>query len=364
MTDLLIQHSAAPAHTGAQGPHRLDELDGYLTCAEITDVTHDVKSFGFELPGPASLRFLPGQYLTFRMLIGGQHVERCYTLSSSPTTPDRLTITVKRVPGGVVSSWLHDHLRVGDAIGVSGPNGQFSSAVHPSDKYLFLTAGSGITPAMSMLRALRETGDPASVVFVHSARTPDDIIFRDELHAMAAAPGVTVAILCEGDSPAEQWHGSRGRLTVQDLFRVAPDLLSREIFTCGPTPYMESVREMLGVLGVDPAHSHEESFVLGAGTKVDRRDADGTSTTYQVELRRSGQVVECDSTTTILDAVALAGITLPSSCGEGMCGTCKLTLLSGHVDMRHAGGIRPREIEQNKILPCCSTPIGDVAIDA
>ena len=364
MTDLLIPPPAAPGHTQARAPYRLDELDGHLTCTEIHDVTHDVKSFGFELPGQASLRFLPGQYLTFRLLIDGEHVERCYTISSAPTRPELLTITVKRVPGGVVSTWLHDCLRVGDAIGASGPKGQFSSALHPSSRYLFLTAGSGITPAMSMLRTLRETADPADVVFVHCARTPDDIIFRDELEAGAVERGVRVAVVCESDSPSEQWHGPRGRLSLQTLLETAPDLLSREIFTCGPPPYMEGVRHLLEGLGVDPAHSHEESFVLGSGTAVGPAVDAGSSTTYEVELRRSGHVVECDSTTTILDAAARAGITLPSSCGEGMCGTCKLTLLSGQVDMQHAGGIRPREIAQNKILPCCSTPTGDVAIDA
>jgi glycine betaine catabolism B len=362
MTDMLIRAAGAPAQAGT---HFLDELDGYLTCTEIVDITHDVKSFAFELPGPGLLRFQPGQYLTFRLLVDGERVERCYTISSPPTRPDRLTITVKRVPGGVVSNWLHDHLRVGDAIGASGPFGRFSSAIHPADRYLFLTAGSGITPAMSMLRTLCDTADLASVVFVHCARSPDDIIFRDELDALAAEYGVTVAILCEADSPGEQWGGPRGRLTLPALLQVAPDLLGREIFTCGPPPYMEAVRELLGLLGTDPARAHEESFELGGATSITEAGQADLATTHRVvDFRRSGRIVECDSSTTILDAAARAGVPLPSSCGEGMCGTCKLTLLSGRVDMRHAGGIRPREIAQNKILPCCSTPLEDLVVDA
>lgn len=367
MTDMLTSPAPAPTQNHAQ--YWVDEVDGYISCTEIVDITHDVKSFSFELPGPASLRFLPGQFLTFRFLINGERVERCYTISSAPTRPECLTITVKRVPGGVVSNWLHDHVRVGDAIGVSGPFGQFSSAIHPADKYLFLTAGSGITPAMSMLRTLCDAGKESNVVFVHCARTPDDIIFRDELEAMAAARGVTVAILCESDSPGEQWRGPRGRLTLSALFQAAPDLLSREIFTCGPPPYMAAVRELLDLVGVDQARSHEESFVLGpaapvTGTSVTDTEPAGTGTTHKVDFRRSGQVVECDTDTTILEAAARAGIPLPSSCGEGMCGTCKVMLLSGRVDMRHAGGIRPREMAQDKILACCSRPLDDVGIDA
>lgn len=367
MTDMLVWSGSAPAQAAAPRPHAIywvDEFDGYLTCIGVVDVTHDVKSFSFEVPGPVWLRFLPGQYLTLRLLVGGQRVERCYTISSSPTRPDRLTITVKRVPDGVVSNWLHDHLQVGDILGASGPFGRFSNALHASDKYLFLTAGSGITPAMSMLRAMRDASDPADVVFVHSARTPDDIIFRDELEALAVEAGVEIAILCEGDSASEEWAGLRGRLTMQALFEVAPDVLSREVFTCGPGPYLEAVRDLLVRLGADPARAHEESFTVGAGPASPDTEVEPTGTTFQVSFRRSGQVVECDSATTILEAAARAGVQLPSSCGEGMCGTCKLTMLSGAVDMQHAGGIRPREIQQDKILTCCSTPTADVALDA
>lgn len=364
MTDMLISPQAAPSRSEIHDRHRVGELDGYLTCTEIVDVTHDVTSFGFELPDRASLHFLPGQFLTFRFLIDGERVDRCYTISSAPTRPEQLMITVKRVPDGAVSNWLHDHLRVGDAIGASGPFGQFSSTIHPADTYLFLTAGSGITPAMSMLRTLRDNADPSSVVFVHSARTPDDIVFRDELEAVAAEPGVSVVILCENDSPGEQWHGPRGRLTLPMLLEAAPDLRGRETFTCGPPPYMAAVRELLGLAGADQSRCHEESFVFGAAVSVPEQPTAGGVTTHQVDFRRSGRVVECDPNTTILEAAAHAGITLPSSCGEGMCGTCKLSLLKGRVDMRHSGGIRQREINQDKILACCSKPLEDLAVDA
>lgn len=363
MTDMLTSPATAPVRSRTQAPHRVRELDGYLTCTGIVDVTHDVKSFAFELPDRAALHYLAGQFLTFRFLIDGDRVERCYTISSAPTRPE-LTITVKRVPGGVVSNWLHDHLRVGDAIGASGPLGQFSSLIHPADKYLFLTAGSGITPAMSMLRTLHDTADPASVVFVHSARTPDDIIFRDELETLAVESGASVVILCENDSPGERWRGPHGRLTLPALVAAAPDLLGREVFTCGPPPYMEAARELLGRAGVDQSRCHEESFVFGAAAPGTQALPVGTGTTHRMEFRRSGRVVECEPDTTVLEAAAHAGITLPSSCGEGMCGTCKLTLLSGRVDMRHSGGIRPREINQDRILACCSKPLEDLAIDA
>lgn len=362
MTELLTR-AAETTNPSAGAARWFDEIDGSLECSGIVDVTHDVKSFAFQLPAGGLLRFRPGQYLTFVFDIDGAEIERCYTISSPPTRPELLTITVKRVPGGPVSNWLHDQLAVGDRVRASGPYGTFSMAEHPAPRYLFLSAGSGITPMMSMTRTLSDRPDPTDVVFVHNARGPDDIIFRDELDALAARPGLAIATICEGDSPSERWEGPRGRLTLPILSAVAPDLLDREIFSCGPPPYMTAVRELLARAGVDPARCHQESFVLGADAP--ERSEPGTVTErYTVELRRSGREITCDAGTTILEAAQQAGMTLPSSCGEGVCGTCKSALLHGRVDMQHAGGIRPREIADNKVLLCCSRPLDNLVIDA
>lgn len=339
-----------------------DDLDDTLVCAEVADVTHDVRSFVLRPAQPAAYRFQPGQHLTLTVEMDGQAVSRCYSIASSPWRPDELTITVKRVPGGLVSNWLHDHLRPGDPVTVAGPLGRFSTAHHPAEKYLFLSAGSGITPLMSMLRTIHGAREPVDVVFVHHARTPADIIFRDELRGIEAEhPGVRVVVVCEDDAEHERWTGPRGRVTLPMLLGVAPDLVDREVFTCGPAPYMQAVRGLLAQAGAAPDRCHEESFDLATGIAP---VATSTGPTYTVELRRSGRTVECDESTTLLAATAQAGLSLPSSCQEGMCGTCKTTLVSGRVEMNHAGGIRPREIAQDKILLCCSTPREDLVLDA
>jgi ferredoxin-NADP reductase len=349
--------------TTVEGAH-LDwrDLDDTLTCAEVADVTHDVRSFVLRPVQPVAYRFQPGQHLTLTVEMDGQAVSRCYTIASSPWRPDELTITVKRVPGGLVSNWLHDHLRPGDPVTVDGPLGRFSTAHHPAEKYLFLSAGSGITPLMSMLRTIHGAREPVDVVFVHHARTPADIIFRDELRVIEAEhPGVRVVVVCEDDAEHERWTGPRGRVTLPMLLDVAPDLIDREVFTCGPAPYMEAVRGLLAQAGADPDRCHEESFDLATGAAP---VTISTGPAYTVELRRSGRTVECDESTTVLAAAARAGLSLPSSCQEGMCGTCKTTLVSGRVEMNHAGGIRPREIAQDQILLCCSTPREDLVLDA
>lgn len=353
-----------------------EEFDEALVCSEVLQVTHDVKSFVLRPTSPRLFVFDPGQHLTVHASIDGRRVDRCYTIASSPLQPEALTITVKRVHGGPVSNWLHDRVGPGDQIAVSGPLGDFSTVRHPAGKYLFLSAGSGITPLMSMARTMRDRGDTADVVFVHNARTPDDIIFRGELHRIAVeCPGIRTVAICEGDALRERWTGLRGWLTLPMLQAIAPDLAEREAFTCGPPAYMAAVRTILAQAGVDARRRHEESFtfagegVSGSQSSVTEKSPvtakpSGRSDGFAVEFRRSGRTINCDPDDTVLTAAARAGITVPSSCGEGVCGTCKTTMLSGSVDMDHRGGIRPREIAQDKILLCCSTPREDLVIDA
>ena len=232
-----------------------------LVCRQIQDITHDVKTFLFEPAQPALFQHEPGQFVTLQLQIDGRSVSRCYTISTPPTRPHLLGITVKRQPGGLVSNWLHDTMTPGKRISADGPFGVFTIGRHRSAKYLFLSGGSGITPVMSMTRTLYDLGSDADVLFVHSARTPADIIFRRELETMASTvPTVRVVPVCEQDAPREPWGGLRGYLSVEMLKLLAPDLAERTVFCCGPAPYMAAVRRMLGEAGFDMQNYHEESF--------------------------------------------------------------------------------------------------------
>lgn len=376
MTALL---PAAPASTPllASWPAPecwLDTDETELVCRAVLDVTHNVKSFCLASPDGSVFAFEPGQFVTLELEIDGQSISRCYTISSPPTRPHLLSITVKRVTGGPVSNWLHDTMAPGARLRVRAPLGGFTLRAPVAARYLFLSAGSGITPLMSMTRTLADLGSDADVLFVHSARTPADIVFRRELDAITAVhPNIRVAYVCEADHETERWQGLRGRLSAAVLMAMAPDVHERVTYTCGPAPYMASVRTILTELGCDLASYHEESFTfetvvaaLGADADAPGTDADDDSgiVTHSVELVRSGVTLRCGATQTILDAAYAAGVRVPASCTQGMCGTCKSSKLSGEVDMQHNGGIRPREIAQGKILLCCSTPLGDVRIDA
>lgn len=379
-----------PPHPSGLSTWGDDEDESLLVCQAVLDVTHDVKTFTFASPEGHLFHFEPGQFVTLRLDVDGTEVLRSYTVSSPPTRPHALSITVKRTPGGVVSPWLHDTVRPGTALRVQPPLGVFSTSRHPAQKYLFLSAGSGITPLMSMTRTLADLGRDADVVFVHSARTPADIIFRKELEALEALHPwlrVRTVVASTGDEPG--WSGLTGHLDGPMLTSAVPDCADREVFVCGPLPYMDAVRTALLAAGLPEAKYHQETFsferldlgeapadasleaedverVADAAADAGGGAAAATSTEegFAVQFTRSGCSIRCGRDETILQAAFRAGLTPPSSCSEGVCGTCKTTLVEGEVDMQHQGGIRPREVKMGKVLLCCSKPLTDVSVEA
>jgi ferredoxin-NADP reductase len=365
-----------PAFWRALGATWSSDEEETLVCCQVRQETHDVKSFFFMSREGRTFSFEPGQFITLELEIDGETINRCYTISSSPTRPHTISITVKRVPGGKVSNWLHDNLRAGDAVRVLGPAGEFTCARHAAGKYLFLSAGSGITPLMSMSRAHHELGEDRDIVFVHSARTPDDIIFARELDLIAAnQQHFRTSFVCERLGQRTNWPGITGFLTLPLLRLIAPDFMEREIFTCGPAPYMKAVRDLLDEAGFDRQRYHEESFSFdslspaeqaaaseGEGTAADAGAADGAAK-FSVSFTKMRRDIECGAHEHVLDAAKRAGVRLPASCTQGMCGTCKVKLVSGQVDMHHNGGIRQREIDQGMVLLCCSKPLSDLVVD-
>jgi ferredoxin-NADP reductase len=341
------------------------EADDELLCVGVRDETADVRTFSFASRRPSRFLYWPGQFLTFDFPIDGMTVNRCYTIASTPTRPDRIAITVKRKMDGVVSPWLHANLRPGMTVRAVGPLGDFSFVAHPGEKYLFLSGGSGVTPLMSMARAHQDVAPETDILFVHFARSPADIIFRHELAMMAHhMPHLRVIHVCEGDSPGERWGGPCGRVSEALLSLLVPDLMERTVFDCGPAPFMAAVRAGLGAFGFDMQRYHEESFDFSASAMgVAVADEASAGSGFHVTFTKSGRTIAVKPGQHVLAAARAEGLRLPSSCTQGLCGTCKSRLVSGQVEMKHQGGIRQREIDQGMILICCSTPLSDLVIE-
>lgn len=346
------------------------EEDDRLLCRAVYRETHDVMTFVFSAPEPRQFHFMPGQFLTFEFVINGEPVHRSYTIASSPTRPHTVAITTKRKEGGLVSNWLHDNLRAGDVVRAVGPLGEFSTEEHECNHRLFLSGGVGVTPFMSIARHDFDLGEDLDTVFMHFARTPNDVMFKAELDLMAKRrANLRIAHVVDTLLGDTGWSGLRGRVTRASIEVVAPDFRDREIFCCGPEPFMQTVRQILKEADYNFDWYHEESFDFGKLSPEEQEAAPEPETpqdavrTHSVTFRKSGRVVECDENTNILAAARAAGMRLPSSCTKGLCGTCKTGKVSGEVEMTHSGGIRQREIDQGKILICCSRPRGDVVLD-
>jgi ferredoxin-NADP reductase len=340
-----------------------------LECIMIIPETHNVRTFCFQTMDGSWFRYLPGQFITLEFTIAGKKVQRTYTLSSSPSRPTSISVTVKAQEDSVASKWMHENLKVGDRVKAYGPAGLFSFVHNPADKYLFISGGSGITPLMSMTRWLFDEGLHTDINFIHCARMPSEIIFRPELEQMAMrVPDIRVTWVVKDEEPYRAWTGFRGRLNQLVLELAAPDYFEREIFCCGPAPFMQTVRDILLAVGYDMDHYHEESFAAPIRQEADAPVHDDVvpdeAAMAELIFTLSGQSVKCRETDTILDVAREVGLNIPSACQFGVCGTCKTRKTGGDVHMIHNGGITDDEVAEGYFLACCSKPIGRVEIEA
>ncbi|WP_026381736.1 2Fe-2S iron-sulfur cluster-binding protein [Afifella pfennigii] len=344
-----------------------------LEVIAVTDEAPEVKTFTFRSEAQTWFRYKPGQFVTLELPTAEGPLMRTYTLSSSPSRPFSAAVTVKAQPGSIGTRWMFEHLKVGDRLKAFGPAGSFSHHDHPAEKYLFLSAGSGITPMMSMLRWFNDCSPSADVAFINCARRPEDILFRRELELIAASmPGVALAFLVEERSRRESWSGPLGRFDTLRLNLLAPDFADREVFCCGPEPFMQVVRETLDASGFDMRRYHQESFSVGPaadlaatlGGMPEARSGVPCETALPVHFSLSNAAGECLGDQTVLEAARACGVRIPAACESGLCGTCKVRKLSGEVAMAHNGGILEDEIAQGFILACCSRPLCTVEIEA
>jgi stachydrine N-demethylase, reductase component len=339
-----------------------------LECTMVVPEAPGVKTFAFRSPSGRSFEYKPGQFVTLELPVPGGPLYRTYSLSSTPSRPLAISITAKLGEGSLGTSWMFDNLKPGDRLRATGPAGTFTLA-EPTRKYLFIAAGSGITPMMSMASYLYDFGHQPDARLIACARRPSDLIYRQRLMHMASrVPGLHLSFAITEEEPYEVWTGYLGRLNQLMLGLMAPDYLEREIYCCGPEPFMQMVREALNALGYDMDRYRQESFAAPAATAEEVPEFDDVvpqeAETAEIAFARSGTRVDCHETDTILGVSRAHGLRIPFGCTFGVCGTCKVRKLAGQVHMVHNGGISDEDVEAGYILACCSHPLGSVEVDA
>ena len=286
-------------------------------------------------PGGAWRPHVPGQYVRVGLDVDGVRRWRSYSLTSPPRTTDgTISITARAVPDGLVSAHLAQRLEPGDLVHLEQACGDFVLPDPAPRKVLFVTGGSGITPVMGMLRSgLRRLAD---VVLVHSDATGRDVIFGDELRALAAAGRIRLV---------EQHTERAGRLGMAELRALVPDLAERAAWACGPAGLLDEIEAHWADLGTaQPLHTERFRTNLAA-------PGDGGT----VEFTTAGATVQCGGASSILDASEAAGVLMPSGCRMGICFSCVLPLHEGTVRDLRTGEITTTVPGDGVLVQTCVT---------
>jgi stearoyl-CoA 9-desaturase NADPH oxidoreductase len=297
-----------------------------------------------------SFDYEPGQYIGIGLLVDGRWRWRSYSLTSAPVVgasgrgvARTIAITVKAMPEGFLSTHLVGGVAPGTVVRLAAPQGDFVMPDPAPASVLFLTAGSGVTPIMSMLRTLARRDQITDIVHLHSAPTESDVMFAAELQELAQThPGYRVKLRATRTD---------GRLDLAKLADEVPDFESRQTWACGPEAMLNDAQRVWSAAGVGE-RLHLERFAVA------RAAAHGLGGT--VTFERSGKTVSADAATSLMDAGETAGVRMPFGCRMGICQSCVVSLTDGHVrDLRTGAEHEPG----SRIQTCVSAASGDCVLD-
>lgn len=336
----------------ATPPQLRDHGFHLLKVARVVEETAEATSFVLDIPDELrpAFAYQSGQFCTFRVPVDGQAHVRCYSMSSAPAVDTDLRVTVKRVPDGLVSNWMIDHLGPGDPVEVSPPAGFFRLDDSPGDVVAF-AAGSGITPILSLLKTAAAT-TTRRVRLLYANRDEPSVIFAAELAGLGARHGDRVTVVHHLDV-------AQGFVGPDDVRAFAAGAGGGGTFyVCGPGPFMDTVEGALLASGVDLGRIHIERFTPpdqpppaapGAGPSLVTIELGGRSATAE---HRAG--------TTILQTARQLGLDPPFSCEAGSCATCMARLAEGTVSMYANNALTDDEVAAGWVLTCQAVPTSPV----
>ncbi|MFF0081846.1 2Fe-2S iron-sulfur cluster-binding protein [Streptomyces canus] len=318
------------------------------TVTRIVQETADARTFTLA-PHGGPLTYEAGQYCIFKVVIDGRPMPRAYSMSSAPQADAEMTTTVKRVPGGAVSNWLHDHVREGDELELTQPRGKFT--LRPADTPLLgFCGGSGITPVLSLAKsALAGTG--RRVRLLCADRERGQAIFHDTLTELAARHPGRLDVVRHLDD-------ERGFLTASDIKEFVGADAGADAYVCGPEPFMELV----------------ESALTGAGRVFSERFGGGEvpaprsepapapaqdAGTVTILMKGRRETIGRRAGETLLQSARRAGFAPPFSCEAGNCATCMALVREGRATMRANDALMDDEVAEGWVLTCQAVPDED-----
>jgi ring-1,2-phenylacetyl-CoA epoxidase subunit PaaE len=341
----------------------------YLKVKDVIRENPDAITVNFWHPISEEVRYKPGQFLTFLVTIGNEKVRRSYSMSSSPHVDAALSVTIKRVPGGLVSNHLCDHLKPGDVLETLEPMGTFTPQLSGGARrlHILIGAGSGITPLFSMLKSILHVEPNSEVWLIYGNRSEDSIIYKQHLDAMTGAYGNRLTVTHVLSQPTH-WNGFTGRINQSNLLKLLeshrPEALRQaHYYLCGPDGLMNEAVSALNLLAVPTTQIHKESFqtattAQAVGTVLEGTADEANAGTQDVTVLYEGNEYKfaVEPHQTILEAALELDIDLPYSCQAGMCTACLGKCVSGEVSLDEEDGLSESELKAGYILTCVAHP--------
>ncbi|AXS41665.1 2Fe-2S iron-sulfur cluster-binding protein [Breoghania sp. L-A4] len=371
-TDILIRRAEADRQRSeltwaGKRKFRVAERRVENRCGDICSFILKPHDGGFLPP------FLPGQFLTFELKIPDQPgpVVRCYSLSGSPEDHDSYRITIKRLgpppgtdaPPGLSSNFFHDAVKPGDVLDVMAPNGGFCLDTHSDRPIVLIAGGVGLTPLLSMLKWLADTGSHRETWIFQAVRNSDDIAMRDEIRAItdnnSHFHSVVLYSQPTGTCVQGEDYDHTGFVTL-DVLKDTLGTSNYDFYVCGPPPMMQTVTAYLRDWGVPDRDVHFEAF--GPASVKKPHSAETSGKAIKVEFTRSGKkLIWTETEGTLLELADAHGVRISSGCRVGNCGTCSTALTRGSVSYVTTPASKP---PAGSALLCIACPQGDIALDA
>jgi ring-1,2-phenylacetyl-CoA epoxidase subunit PaaE len=337
----------------------------------VERLTDDAVAVTFEVPQELAeeYRFKPGQALTLRLVDGDRDERRSYSICAPMGAPPR--VGVREVPGGYFSSYLVHQVRPGDRIEVLPPSGNFTADLTVPGEHVFVVAGSGITPALSLAGTVLRDGESTVTVFYGNRRT-NTVMFADELADLKDRYGPRLQLVHVLSREPRDAEVTSGRLDGARLRTLLDSLVDTghvdHWWLCGPHGLVSDALALLDELGVPAGRVHQELFYVDdvppEPVRGDERTVDGPSSEVTVILDGRTTTVTLPRDAPVLDSAQKVRGDLPFACKGGVCGTCRARVTAGEVRMRRNYALEPGEVAAGYVLTCQSLPVTDaVTVD-
>ena len=337
-----------------------------LLVKDIIKETDDSLSISFKNGNLfKKLKYKPGQFLTIHVPIENKIHKRAYSFSSNPFTDKDLKITIKRVEKGLVSNYVHDHLKIGDKLEVDNPAGSFF--IEPKEKnqkqYVLFAGGSGVTPIFSILKSILTKEKDSKILLIYANQTVESIIFYHEILTLESEypNNLTVEhIISSENNRKDKYHSGFLTKSLLDTIFEKRNLTydDHKYMICGPFGYMEKVKEILKSNGISRNKITVEVF------KLPEIKIAGKDLVSDVTIKHAGKEhqVEVKGDVTILQQAMSKNIVLPYSCRSGMCSTCKAKCIEGEIEMTEGHFLTDAEVKKGNILTCISYPVSEKVV--